>query len=238
MNRKKRGILYGLALGDGHLSYRPQRGSNCELIVGHSTKQAEYIHHKADLLLSVTGGSRANIRPTKTFLKSTGKSYRGLRFSKTHKYFNQMHRVLYPKGKKVYTRKILDFLTEEGLALWFMDDGSMRCNRNKEGEVTSLFADITTHCSKEELEIIQEYFREEWGIDVKASKSKGAWNVRFNTKACHRLASFIWPHMIPSMEYKLRHLEDFVLRKSARHPHMDMKDDDIVQPQWNKNIEN
>lgn len=234
MNRRDRGILYGLSLGDGSLSYRPERGSNCEFILGHSVKQKAYIEHKAKMLHSIIGGNAPNIHPTKTKLKN-GKTYHGLRFSKTHKYFNQIHKNLYPQGRKVYTRKILDFLTEEGIALWFMDDGSMRCNKNKQGEVTSLFADITTHCSKEEAEIIQLYFQETWGIETKIRKSKGAYNIGFNTRACHRLTDFIWPYIIPSMRYKFRFLEDFVFRTSARHPKSDMTGDDIVRPKWNDN---
>jgi len=230
MNTEHRGILYGLVLGDGHISIRQRLGkdkhgtpkyeyTNCELVFAHSPKQKEYIEHKRELLVSVLGGAHPKISTVKSKL-SNGKTYPGLRLAKSDTYFRQMHRVIYPTGKKVFSDTVLDYLTAHSLALWYMDDGSMRCNRNRHGAISSCFADLTTHCSEEEAVRIVRWLGEKWGIDAKVRPDapRGVFNIGFNTRGCHQLADVIWPYIIPSMQYKFQYLEDFEARTSARDP--------------------
>lgn len=243
MNREERGILYGMAFGDGYIRcsdrVKPEgyKWTASELCVAHSTKQYEYAQHKAELIHSIFGGNKPKLHPTKTTLKVHGadKTYTGVRFTKSNPYFRQMHRVLYATGKKMFTEQALGYLTDHGLALWFMDDGSMNCNKNKAGEITSLHGTICTQCSEEEAKMIVDFLTYQYGIPAKLRKNKGRYDIGFATKACHKLADVIQPYMIPSMMYKLRHLEDFVLRTSARHPDFDMRDDDIVRPYGKEN---
>lgn len=243
MTRDDRGVLYGMAIGDGHISLRQRLGKDkhgvpkyeytaCELIIAHSPAQRDYLQHKADMLHCILGGKEPTLQKVVYHVKD--KEYGGFRVARSNTYFRQMHRVLYATGQKAITRQVLDYLTPHSVALWFMDDGSMRCNRNKQGEVTSLFADICTHCPiEDEALLIKDWFDFTMGIPCKVRPSKGKFDIGFNTRSCHRLADLVWPYVIPSMEYKFRHLHDFVLRTSARQPHFDMTADDIVRPRGN-----
>jgi hypothetical protein len=206
MNSTKRGILYGIALGDGSLHKRKE--GNCTLQFTHSEKQKDYAEYKAKKVNSLLGGKKNQVNwyTTRT---PYGKITYG-KYGKSHKYCNQMRRVLYPYGKKTYTRKVLDFLNPEGIAFWYMDDGglSKSFRKHKEtGEITGCSCEMrfSTYCTLEEIECIIEYFKEVWGIQGKQrySKKHGTYYLAFGSKESKKLELLIKPYIIESMYYKL-----------------------------------
>jgi len=206
MNSTKRGILYGIAIGDG--SIHNKKDGNCTLQFTHSIKQKDYAEYKANKVNSIFGGKKNQVNwyTTKT---AYGTVTYG-KYGKSNKYCNQMRRVLYPNGKKTYTRKMLDFLNPEGLAYWYMDDGglSKSFRYNKEtGEVTGCSCEmrISTYCSLEEIETIIQYFQEVWGIQGKKrlSKKHGTYYLAFNSSNSKKLELLLKPYIIESMYYKL-----------------------------------
>lgn len=235
MNKKERAVLYGLAIGDGHISCRERLNKgkypyvSAELIVGHSPKQEDYINHKADLLHKILGGKRPKVSETKHTLKATGKTYPSRRIARTHTYFRQMHRVLYADDrKKRITGQVLSYLDEHSLALWFMDDGSINHNKNKQGEVTSLNFSICTQVDEEQADWIVEWLQTKFGIQAKKYCSKGKYDIGGATQATLTLVNTIQDYVIPSMMYKIAPAMKFVFRKSAKHPNFKV-DDDIVR---------
>ena len=236
MNKKHRAILYGLAIGDGHVKYRKRMKDGKypyvegTLVLGHSTKQREYLEHKTNLINSALGGKKLKIQQSFHTLKATGKTYEGCRAEKTNPYFRQMHKVLYSKDrKKRITGQVLSYLDAHSLALWFMDDGSMMANKNKAGEVTSLSFRICTQVCKEEAEWIVEWLNEKFGIPAKAFVTKsGTYDIGGATQASLSLVHLIEEYVIPSMYYKISPAMKFVFRKSAKHPNFTV-DDNIVQ---------
>lgn len=236
MDSKKRAILYGLAIGDGHISYRSRLKDNkysyeqAELIIAHSEKQKPYLEYKAGLLHSIFGGKPLTVATTKHTLKSTGKTYTGYRIAKTNPYFRQMHSVLYRQDKrKSITGQVLSYCDEHSLALWYMDDGSIHANQNKAGETTSLsFRLCTQFLDKEEAEFVVEWLKEKYGIEAKTFLSKGKWDISGATQATLTLVSVIQDYIHPCMMYKIIPAMKFVFRKSAKHPRFSV-DDDIVQ---------
>lgn len=235
MNKKDRAILYGLAIGDGHISYRTRykdgkyRYEQAELIVGHGPKQKEYIEYKADLLLSIFGGKRSKVSKVFHTLKSNGKTYQGWRLAKTDKYFRQMHKVLYRHNKtKKVTGQVLSYCNEQTLALWYMDDGSINPNKDKQGKVTSLsFRICTQFVDEDEAKEVVSWLKSTFGIEAKYYKSKGKFDIGGATQATLQLVSVIKDHVHKSMLYKVQPAFDFVFRKSAKHPAFKV-DDDIV----------
>lgn len=206
MNSTKRGILYGIALGDG--SIHKIKNGNCVLQFTHSEKQKDYAEYKAQRINSLLGGKKNNANRYESNTKYGHVVY--YKYGKSNKYCNQMRKVLYPYGKKTYTRKVLDFLNPEGIAFWYMDDGglSKSFRKHKEtGEITGCSCEmrISTYCSLEEIETIIEYFKEVWDIQGKKrySKKHGTYYLAFNTKESKKLELLIKPYMIESMYYKL-----------------------------------
>jgi len=236
MNKKDRAILYGLAIGDGHISYRTRlkdgkyRYEQAEPIVGHGPKQKDSIEYKADLILSIFGGKRPKVAKTSHTLKN-GKTYQGFRIAKTSKYFRQMHRVLYGESRsKTLTGQVLSYWDEVSLALWYMDDGSILSNKNKNGEITSLsFRICTQFVDEDEAKFVVEWFKEKFGIEAKYFTSKGKYDIGGATQATLTLVSVVKNHIHKSMLYKIQPAFDFVFRKSAKHPNFKIeKDEDIV----------
>jgi hypothetical protein len=236
MNKEQRAILYGLAIGDGHISYRKRLKSgkypyeSAELIIGHGPKQRDYLDYKSDLLHSIFGGNKPKISQVSHTLKSNGKTYTGYRVAKTNPYFRQMHRVLYREDrKKQITGQVLSYCNAQTLALWFMDDGSMIANTNKAGVITSLSFRICTQLlDKDEADFVVEWLKSSFGVEAKVFNSKGKWDIGGATQATLTLTSVIQNFMHPTMLYKIQPAMKFVFCKSAKHPNFRV-DDDIVQ---------
>lgn len=234
MNKKDRAILYGLAIGDGHISYRTRykdgkyRYEQADLIIGHGPKQKEYIEYKADLILSIFGGKRPKVSKTKHTLNN-GKTYTGWRIAKTNRYFRQMHGVLYRQDRsKRITGQVLSYCDDKSLALWYMDDGSINQNKNKSGEITSLsFRICTQFTDEDEAKFVIEWLKDTFGIPAKYYLAKGKYDIGGGTQATLNLVSVIKDHVHKSMLYKIQPAFDFVFRKSAKHPNFKV-DDDIV----------
>lgn len=209
MNKRNRGILYGLVFGDGNLYM--QTANSCILTIGHSPKQKEYLEFKQQLLHSILGGKKPWVGSYKSFNKKQNKYYENWQLRKTYKYFRQMHRVLYPKGTKIYTRKTLDYLTDYGLALWYCDDGSGTVCKNKVGKPCGCMTRISSYCTMEEAEIIKQWFKDRYDIDVKfdVDKRNNKVSIRMNTQESKKFVSIVSPYVPQCMKYKIEHVDKY-----------------------------
>ena len=209
MNSHDRGVLIGMILGDGCI--KPKRtvlkdGTPTvyyEFVAGHSSKQEAYITHKRDVFHSIMGGKLPKIH-SRNFMLG-GKEHTELRFSRQHKYFKLLYNWTYPKGRKTYSRRMLDYLNPKGIAFWFMDDGSIHKNKNKLGNVSSVEMRISTYCTEQEVDCLIEYFKSVWNIVAKKRHHKkgDSWYLAFNTQESKKLELLIQPYMTESMYYKL-----------------------------------
>lgn len=221
MNRRNRGVLIGMVLGDGYISVRSMLKDgkypyvSSELCLKHSIKQREYLEYKASLLKSMFGGTVS----VKVFdVVVAGVTYKQCRVSKSHRYFRVLHRVMYSGGKKTITRKLLNWLTPHGIAIWYMDDGFGRVNRDANGWVSSCSTEIATCCSREEAEEVQLYFRQVHDIEVKLMRCRGdRWSIRMNTSESQKFARLIAPYVIPHMRYKLAHVANLNVHECRTH---------------------
>lgn len=109
---------------------------------------------------------------------------------------------LYKGGTKTITRKFLNLLTTQGIAIWFCDRGS-KSFKKKEGQVHALEITLNTYFSKEENEIIVSYFSQEWGFQWGLSKSNGSYRLRMGTQEGKRFLNFITPYVPESKLYKV-----------------------------------
>ena len=206
----KRGILYGMVFGDGNLYLAKNNFgvSYCKLTIGHSPKQKDYLQFKANKIHSLLGGKKPEIYSYKS------KGYTNLQIIKTNKYFRQMHRVLYPSGKKIYTRKALDYLTDEGLAFWYMDDGNGAVCYNKNKKICGCMTRISTYCSEEEAFIIKQWFLDRYNLNPSfdIDKRNDLYSIRFNTKDSHSFIDIIAKYIPICMQYKINHIEKYNTR--------------------------
>lgn len=215
MNNYKRAILYGLCLGDGHVSNRIRfkdgkyRYESASLMIGHSFKQYEYLKWKRDKVFSLLGGKKNKIAVFDHLVK--GKFYKSCRFQRTHKYFRIIHKELYRGKRKYLSKNILNKLSPEALAIFYMDDGSMRANKNKEGNISSVSTEIALYVTEEECDNFINYIRDTYNITFKKAFDKRfpeiGYFVRLNTKESRKFISLIRKYMHESMLYKIDKLD-------------------------------
>lgn len=225
MNRENRGILYGMSLGDGNM-YIATNNFGAKYVpfcIAHGPSQKEYLEYKADLLHKVFGGIKPKVHYRKTYNKKLDKEYDNYYLKKVDKYFKQMHRVLYGTGQKRYTRQILDYVTDHGLALWFMDDGSKSLVKNKEGKTSSCVLRLATYCSEEEAQILKQWFIDRYDVEAKfdLDKRNNKYSLRFTSKPALKLIEVMKPFIPDCMKYKI----DFIQECGTT---LDNKVDDIV----------
>ena len=224
LTKKDRGIIIAMVLGDGHFSktYSYTRGKTVALEIGHSIKQLEYCKYKSELLGKTLGVDPPKIHFRK--VKCKGKEYETCRFSKGSVFFYNIRKKMYIEGRKIISMDILNYLTPEGLAIWYMDDGSCRFRIS---EITNEPIDIdlriaTCNFSFDEHKIIVEYFKKVWDIDFKISyrKKLNLYDIKANKKNALKFIELIKPYVISSMMYKC-----LFKSTSAEHP---VKGEDIV----------
>lgn len=198
MERTKKAILIGLILGDGHIT------SKGDLNITHSIKQKEYIEYKAKLLEQLLSCKKINL------YHRLDDKHNEFTLHKMHKYFKILRKWIYKNNIKTFSKKILDLLTPEAIALWWMDDGSHGIDRHKEtGKIRAHSFHLYTYTTLEETENIINMFKEKFDINFckikHTSKNTGitSYYLKCRTKEGRKLSNLIRPYIIPSLQYKI-----------------------------------
>lgn len=210
MELRKKSILIALVLGDGCITQQTQivRGKTytyANFEVTHSYKQKEYIEWKANLCRSITG-NKCNIKEKivkkRSILGKTTPELLAYRFTCSNNYFRVLRKWLYPLGKKVLNTKFISYLDAQGLAIWYMDDGSTYIPKNGK---TCFTCEISTHVSKENAIELIEFFKEKWNISFSLhKKTENQYNIRCYTKEAYKFIQLIKPFVPQCMDYKVK----------------------------------
>lgn len=199
MNRETRGILIGMSLGDGCLFVNKNLACSLPQVnlgIKHSLDQLAYIEHKALLLHSCLGG-----KCPKVSIVDNGK-YPGAYIVKSNKYFRILRKALYPNGKKTITIKILDRITPQGLAIWWMDDGCISMKK-RNGKIHARQGFINTYTPLYETQIVCDWLDKRFQVYSRPVFDRKFYRVRLNTESLKTLIPIIRPYIIPSMAYKI-----------------------------------
>lgn len=194
-----------MCIGDGCLR-KPHPKTGCvQLEIAHSNKQKEYCEHKKSLIENILH-KNIKLHERKVLCSLNNKSYDTCRFMITNDYFIYLRKLLYPFGRKTMNRNILNKLTLEGIAIWYMDDGSCYYKISDiSNKPIQIDLRISTDCfTKEENEDIIKYFKEVWGINFHLfyQKSRNCWIIRARKQAALKFIDLIKPYVHPSMMYK------------------------------------
>lgn len=191
-----RSAIIGMIAGDAGI--RKQKDcSSVSLRICHAERQREYLEYKRDILQNLF---KAWEIPIKTVNNS---GYPGVFLrTRTHPRLRVIHKWFYKGGKKRFSRRILDYLTPLGIALWYMDDGSVSYKK-RDGKIHGREIHLNTYCSFEEAEIIQAYFKEAWDVSWTLVFNKGFYRLRMGAGEAEKFFALVKPYIIPSMRYKL-----------------------------------
>lgn len=191
-SKETRDLVLFMSLGDGSLNAKGY------LSIRHCLKQADYLEWKRDLI-------KNNISTTDCYFVSNNNYGAYELRTRTYKFIKMYRKFLYPNGKKkIGNRRILNKLTPLGLAIWYMDDGGLS-KKYRNGTVVANELILNTHVSREENQIIIDYFNEVWGISFTQVKNKGLYRLRCGTKEARKFINIVYPYVsqVKSMGYKL-----------------------------------
>lgn len=209
MELRKKSILISLVIGDGCITeqrktIKGKTHTYANFEVTHSYKQKEYIEWKANLCKSITGNKcniKSKIVKERLICGKLTPELQAYRFTCCNKYFRILRKWLYPQGKKILSKKYISYLDAQGLAIWYMDDGSTYINKNGK---TCFSCEISTHVPEiDALELI-DLFKEKWGIKFALhKKAENQYNIRCYTKEAYKFIQLIKPFVPQCMDYKV-----------------------------------
>lgn len=216
LTERDKSILIGLLLGDGYIDDKGR------IYIEHGEKQKDYCIYKAKLLHSVCGGkdikvheyirNRSILKDKKQFKESTFITYS---FKKQSQSFIPIRQILYGENRKKYiSEEIIQYLTPEAIALWWMDDGCLTKKytyHNEEKKHCGYILKLCTYLPKEQNEIIQKFFEDTYQIKWNVVKADGAkdntqWMLRCGTIEGRKFLNIIREYIsknVPSLSYKV-----------------------------------
>jgi hypothetical protein len=210
------GAIYGMILGDGHITKPRSENGNCAIQLHHKLEQESYIDYKRSIIDQV-----GHLETKKRYNSSNlnGKVFQSVKVDTNHtKYCRKIRDIFYKNGRKTVSKKILKKLTPLGLALLYCDDGSLtirlRKERIQEGKPNQYqFQGRIWTCSftLEENNLIKDYFLTTWNIKIVVNKCNRKWKgqvleyyyIRFPSLEFKKFVDIIKPHVPESMLYKI-----------------------------------
>lgn len=194
-------MLIGSVLGDGTIA---EHGAySCS----HSVKQLDYLNHKMKVLDSIHSGKRQHYVHNARGVD--GKNFESYHFATgCNKFCSHLRGTYYPSGKKIFPYEFLmEFMTAEAIAYWYMDDGTARWSKLGYKNNSSGAQIITLGYSFEEQNMMQKLFNEKFDLHSKMRyrKDKDGYVQVFPTVETTKLFDIILPFGIPSMLYKMNH---------------------------------
>ena len=200
INKSSRNLLIAMLLGDGTIS------NNYSFKLAHGIQQTEYLQWKIQQL------NDAGIRNTgiKTYTSSKGYNIgKEVVYAQLNvmSFIKVLRRVFYKPKKIIGNRKMLNRLDARGIAIWYMDDGCLNF-RKTEGRIHGVYIRISTCLSKEENQIVIDYFKEVWNINFYTfSEGRGTFSLCCGTKEAIKFIEIVSPFVsqIPSMIYKIHY---------------------------------
>jgi recombination protein RecA len=206
MNPRTKSIIIGLYFGDGSITKPRTQEGGCYMMIQHSIKQLEYTKWLKEQLSEICNNKEVRLNKR---LSGKFKNYIVANFeTHRHPFFNQL-RGYYKNGKKTIKRWMLNWLTPEALAIWYMDDGSksMRTRKNKAGETYKYLGGVRIAAcgySVNECKMITEFLKNKYKLDSKIYLTKGKYPVIFfNVESARKLVNIIQDYIPDCMKYKV-----------------------------------
>ena len=187
----QRSILVGLLLGDGHLEAQ-NGGKTYRLKVEHSVQQKDYVDWLYNQFKDwVRTGPK---------LRKEGKSYGFTTYS--HSSFRFYGQQFYKSKLKVIPKIIGKLLTPLSLAIWFMDDGSLKSKKHQTYNIHTL------GYTKHDLIVVTEALKKKFGLNSALHKQKTKFlRIYIPSKSAKKFREIVSPYILLGIEYKLGNIK-------------------------------
>lgn len=200
LTEEEKSILFGTLLGNGHLN---KRGNSYRLKIEHSIEQKNYAFWKRKNLQRLCLTTQ---EPKVRVFKDDKKSI--FFYTQSIPFFDDFYYLFYKfdQNSQKWRKHLSSDLIQEipmnplVLAVWFLDDGSVR-NDSYSGKIATQCFDII------QINILKAYLLK-WDIDcniVLHKKSKNQYYISIPSKSFIKLVKYIEEivNHIPDMTYKL-----------------------------------
>ena len=190
---RHREIITGLLLGDGHLETQ-NRGRTFRLKVEHSKHQKDYVDWLYQQLNNMV------LTPPQSKLQTVaGKVYEKYWFSTISsgalRFYAQQ---FYLSRRKVVPKMIAKLVTPLSLAVWFMDDGSLK-SRFHRARI------INTHCfDRISLQRLRDMLQQQFHVRTTLRRQSEGMQLYIPSSDIETFINLIKPHIHPLMEYKIK----------------------------------
>ena len=174
-------LIIGSLLGDGYLM-----PTTCgrSFRAHHGIKQKDYLDWKYSILRNIV-----NTKPKRGNVNSY--YFRTI----SHPELNRYRKLFYDtENRKILPNKLLRMLNLRSLAIWIMDDGS------RDGRSLRI---NSQNFSYSEHIILKDILRNNFEVEANIHKDRHMFRLWIKAKDMDKLKKNIFPHIIPSMLYKL-----------------------------------
>jgi superfamily II DNA or RNA helicase/intein/homing endonuclease len=193
LNEDQLQLVYGSYLGDGHIDITVK--SRHRLLFTHGEKQHDYCLWKANMF---------GIKTIKRIEKNGYSQKPAYTFST--KIFDLRESIT--KNTKEVPNWLLNKLDERGIAIWYMDDGSI-CKNVLKDKTESHF--IRIHSNNFDYDTHEKFVDKfkTYNIDCSIHKSKGKYcYLQFNKENSTKLLKLVSPYIHKCMNYKIVNREE------------------------------
>lgn len=182
-------LILGTVIADGHV-FRKNKKRHGALSIKHSIKQEEWVDCKYNVLKDFV-----RTKPTIQISKINEKVYKCKSFrTLTHDFFTYIHDLCYKDKIKYLNKNILDKIDAGGLAVAYMDDGTVHHKQR----------DFCFECYPyEEQEIFCKWLNEKFDLKARVIRYKQTkWRTRIYS--WQKFDKIVEPFLIDSMKYKIQ----------------------------------
>ena len=220
-DKRSKSLILGLLIGDGTIC---KHNNSCQMKLHHGRGMKEYIEWKVKLLdeYGIKHGKINTVYCSTNFTNSEKRESSYVWLS-SHMFYNVLRRVIYTEYGKVFSRKLLNRLTPLGLAIWYMDDGSLNFKKHylKDGskKIHGIFLRISCCLPKTILQTYVDYFKEVWGISFymyHEGKKQDSYSLNCGTNEAIKFINIVKPYVeqVKCLRYKV----EYDLSQRARKP--------------------
>ena len=184
-------IIMGKILGDGHLETANHR--TYRLKIEHSIKQKFYVDWLYEQLMNLASNS-----PKVKLQKVKDKIYKKYWFNTSYSgSFRFYYQQFYLNGKKIAPKLIGRWLTPLTLAVWYMDDGSVKSKCHQAKIINTQAFDLAS------LRRLQQALESNFEIKTKLRKQKEGYQIYILANSTPRLKEVIGKYILEGFKYKL-----------------------------------
>lgn len=193
MTKEEKAAIRGMMIGDSYLR-RKRKSYTTELSIIHSQKQKDYFHYKRNFLETALG-KKIN------FSEYLNEGHPSIRLCVIHRYLNFCLKWLYKNHKKYISLRYLRKINNQGIAFWYMDDGSLYAKKTN-GKTHAYELVISMYSSKEEALDAIKFMKERLDVDFTLKYNKGKYSIRCGTHMAKKFLEQIDCYIPECMSYK------------------------------------